>query len=1065
MKSSRKLTAALTLFLIVGIGAVLINEHGLPELNLASVARSLTATDPGQTAALAISRASADVIARFGIWQSAAPENRSREEVALLSSLFNRKREILAAMEANPTAVLGGTLPLSIVERLPLPVRDIVEAPRRLTGTLEISIADNFTQGQSTIELILEERSTGNLYNLHLTDLGRIKADFETGDLVQVAGLALEDHLVARDTDVILAQGPTSPLATTSGPTIKKILVFLLNFKDDDDQPITTDFARKVIFNGDGSVNKLYQNESFGKWSLEGQLNQSGDIHGWFTLPIDGTCDLPTIRSEVNKLAENKHINLDGYDNIVYITTRVDCDGITGRGNVNGRHSWINPNYDYSYHDVENEMVNIIAHELGHNYGFGHAGALDCTENGTRVSISNPENCHEYEYLDYSSVMGATYSFTSYQHNRFHRQYYWFPSRNVKTIERASGAYSALIQSGNNPASPSGFSAVRLPRTTTSNGRVLDYYYLDFRPMATEDDWELNGVSVRIVPTNPDGYTPTWLIDTTPKSSYFTSYYPDDELTAGNYYYDPYSDLTIKTVTTDPDYGAQVVVVFGPPEELPKLELTKPLGASSYFKNQSVPVTWSIENAPGGAVKLSLVEADTGAIRVSTGLLTGRNYNFNLADFALTPGDYQLIAELSLGGSTVAVAKSSYLDIRSESLSPDSPSINLVSPAGGAYVLDQTIRVNWVTDNAPDGATTYLRLTNSIGSIITGAAGLGASQFNAYDFNLAPLNLPPGVYNFSLLLRLGSNTVASDMGKSFLLVPLGERLPPRPINLAKLNSFLYRLGQNVPLAWSLSSANPSDATVTLNLRQVSDSSRLASNVGLLGENYSFPLQVNNLSINSTYRFDAELWSGGKIIAVDSSDNFKVAGSLDPTLLEFNAAFPPDFSIDMATPAGLGWSSVGLHSTHPIVTTSLPAESDFAVTSMVGNPKVQNPGQLIEVNSLVVVPSNPYDLAIEFSRPMQPGERIRLTYKPTGYSVCLGFLPGDANQDSFTNYADFSTINHWLNDPAGIEDARRLPLTRKDFNRDSKFDGKDMADMFRYLVSTQFAIGQRLPPCP
>ena len=73
-----------------------------------------------------------------------------------------------------------------------------------------------------------------------------------------------------------------------------------------------------------------------------------------------------------------------------------DSCGWAGVAYVNGTKSMLNGNYS----------VQVTTHELGHNWGLGHANALYCTSGSTRVAIAATSACESKAYQDPYSTMG-----------------------------------------------------------------------------------------------------------------------------------------------------------------------------------------------------------------------------------------------------------------------------------------------------------------------------------------------------------------------------------------------------------------------------------------------------------------------------------------------------------------------------------------------------------------------------------------------------------------------------------------------------------------------------------
>ena len=78
----------------------------------------------------------------------------------------------------------------------------------------------------------------------------------------------------------------------------------------------------------------------------------------------------------------------------VYFPERADCRGWVGLGSVRGSQIWLNGHAD----------ADILAHELGHNLGLGHANLAQCTDGGAAVPLS--ATCSPKEYYDAADLMG-----------------------------------------------------------------------------------------------------------------------------------------------------------------------------------------------------------------------------------------------------------------------------------------------------------------------------------------------------------------------------------------------------------------------------------------------------------------------------------------------------------------------------------------------------------------------------------------------------------------------------------------------------------------------------------
>lgn len=92
-------------------------------------------------------------------------------------------------------------------------------------------------------------------------------------------------------------------------------------------------------------------------------------------------------------------------------------------------------------------------------------------------------------------------------------------------------------------------------------------------------------------------------------------------------------------------------------------------------------------------------------------------------------------------------------------------------------------------------------------------------------------------------------------------------------------------------------------------------------------------------------------------------------------------------------------------------------------------------------------------------PIGDGNRVRLTHKPSGWNICLGFLPGDVDQDGWALSRDISLLNSWVGTTTGASQ----PLYKTDINRDGVFDAKDVTRAGELMSAPNRVY--RLPACP
>jgi hypothetical protein len=179
----------------------------------------------------------------------------------------------------------------------------------------------------------------------------------------------------------------------------------------------------------------------------------------------------------------------------VYFPARADCGGWAGQGNVGWGNIWVNGV----------PTVDVLAHEVGHNLGIGHANTATCSSGGVRLSLAS--DCVIKPYYDTADIMGFGTNMASGNLNSGLADYLGLaqvitPSSLPMTVDLAR-----LSDVG----------APRALKLATSLGTV----YVDFRPAQGRDvrmpAWA--GVQVHRIVTNASGYPESQLLDMQPRTS------------------------------------------------------------------------------------------------------------------------------------------------------------------------------------------------------------------------------------------------------------------------------------------------------------------------------------------------------------------------------------------------------------------------------------------------------------------------------------------------------------------------------------------------------------------
>jgi hypothetical protein len=274
-------------------------------------------------------------------------------------------------------------------------------------------------------------------------------------------------------------------------PWSRRTAVVLMNFRNNQAQPISVEDARKLYFEGPTSVAAYFQEESYGLTTM------SGDVFGYITVDFDDTaCDVDRWADDVKQRLREQGVDPDSYDHLsLYFPNNPNC-GFAGLGHQPGPNTWINQS-DGS----------TIAHELGHNFGESHAATNPCT--GASVHGSD---CRWDEYGDLYDVMGGGWDM--FHGCAYHKgQLGWFGPENT-----ATATATALFE----------VAPIELPSDGVLSLRVAipgsqDFYYAEYRRASGFDHYRdssgfFEGLLIHRAPDYAQGTTPV-LIDTVPETA------------------------------------------------------------------------------------------------------------------------------------------------------------------------------------------------------------------------------------------------------------------------------------------------------------------------------------------------------------------------------------------------------------------------------------------------------------------------------------------------------------------------------------------------------------------
>ncbi|MGQ0591844.1 MAG: NEW3 domain-containing protein, partial [Gammaproteobacteria bacterium] len=521
------------------------------------------------------------------------------------------RHQLLATLiEDHPGKVLQLAVPDDLRDGMPTEVQQALEQPLELEGDIEVLQVDHKDPSRSRAVYVLTT-PFGERFSLHfaahapgLLSGARVRAHglVLSGVQTKYAGetdgaMALEDGNTSIET---LESGGSdgidrSATATPSLPgTIgeQRTVVLLVNFQDHPtNKPWTPEQVGSLVF---GKVGDFFKENSYRQTWL------AGNVHGWYTLPIESMqCDRSSIAREAKSAAAAAGVDLSGYRRFVYVFPKNGCTW-SGLSTVGGSpsESWIN-------HDL---TWGRVARELGHGFGLFRSQGLDCTP-GTLGS-----KCRKLVAGDTLDVMGhRTAHLNVFQKERLG----WLnfgATPPITTIE-TDGTYD-LEPMESRGIRPKALKVLKGIDPATGN-RI--WYYIEYRQAIGFDSWilgdpdlseenVLNGVVLHLGTEEVGGSSV--LLDMTPDSASTPADLYDPALPVGQSYSDPDTGLTITTAWAN---GGNAAVAVGFAQ--PGCVRTNPALSVSSSENGGVtagaPVTYNIvvtDNDPAacGAAQFDL---------------------------------------------------------------------------------------------------------------------------------------------------------------------------------------------------------------------------------------------------------------------------------------------------------------------------------------------------------------------------------------------------------------------------------------------------------------------------
>ena len=535
----------------------------------------------------------------------------------------------------------------------------------------------------------------------------------------------------------------TSAFAASSTMGEQKTAVILVNFQDDASQPISRADAHALVL---GAASDFYWEASYQQTFL------SGETYGWYTVPVSkNVCDSNLVAQEADKIATAAGVDLSTYARLIYLMPDNAC---TAAGYNSGptlpSRMWVNSNNFY---------LQIITHELGHNFGLYHSQSIDC---GANVLGGD---CLIRSYGDPADTMGSG---TATHFNAAQKEVLgWINAGSSITTVSTSGSY------GIGPFETTGTAAkaLKIPRGMDTGSGEMSYYYIEYRqPIGF--DAALGGIGnlTRGVMVHTGGLEQfNTLLDMTP-DSYPTSNFNDMRdaaLIVGRSYVDSTAGVTITLKSADTSGAVIEVSLSGstaPPNmctrAAPTLGLSGPTesiaagstvnytlslsnqdssacAATSFNLAESVPGGWtgtlgaaSLALSPGTSASTTLSVTSPGSATAgSYGIGVGAGSGVGSVHTANAVATYA-VAAAAAGALTETVGTDKTVYLRGETIFMSARVLSNGTPVNGASVGFAITLPNGSATvlNATSGSDGYARATYKLGK---GKNAIGSYQLRA----------------------------------------------------------------------------------------------------------------------------------------------------------------------------------------------------------------------------------------------------------------------------------------------------------------------------------------------
>lgn len=592
-------------------------------------------------------------LARANEHALAAPgQNKAAKLDVLKQALTDRKNALEALALTDPRSVRRFVFDAQSLESIPEAARALVEKPFKKEGVYHVYLESIFVEGQETVaveEYYLEVSDTER-YRLALTEEEAYSIESDTK--TTVTGVEFSNGVVV-PTELLDQEGAEPQVLGAS--TVKNIAVIPFNFRTNTAQPLSVDQINSLVFTGSNSVAAHMRENSFGKWDIQGK------VFNWVTIDVDptGLCDYYGWATKARDAIAASGQSLSGYTNLHYTFPKSSSNCAWGGiANMPGTQSWVLSDY-FGY----GGNAGISMHEIGHNYGFHHAGTPGA------------------EYGDGYDPMSSSYKPTHY--SNFNKAKFWFDPAQITTVSQ-SGTYT--LESIDHTSA--GTKMLRVKKAGTTG----EYLYLEFRTPEGFDarlaaDPVMNSITVRQA-TDYTQISRTTRLAVVPVGSTYTSST------------DGVSFTTVSTSTA----GAQVRIDFA---AIPCVRANPTVTATPSGQwgsaGGSLSYTLAVKNndstgcgtstfAVTPILPVGFIQSPSLSLNLSPGVQSSVAFSITAPSTA-TPASYIVTESVKNTASTANTASAS---VNYNIASPDAtvPTVAINSPVNGAKVSGSKVNIS-----------------------------------------------------------------------------------------------------------------------------------------------------------------------------------------------------------------------------------------------------------------------------------------------------------------------------------------------------------------------------------